>query len=43
MFDYFVFQVDELKEALEYMNKNYSHLKVGSAGLLQENEDLRDK
>jgi len=36
-------QIDELKEALDNMNKQYNQLKVGAEGLLQENEDLKDK
>jgi len=36
-------QLDELKKALENMNKNYNQLKVGAEGLLHENEDLKDK
>ena len=37
------FQLDELKKALDNMNKNYNQLKVGAEGLLHENEDLKDK
>ena len=36
-------QLDELKKALDNMNKNYNQLKVGAEGLLHENEDLKDK
>merc|ERR1711983_638561 len=36
-------QIDDLKEALDNMNKQYNQLKVGAEGLLQENEDLKDK
>jgi len=36
-------QIDDLKEALDSMNKQYNQLKVGAEGLLQENEDLKDK
>ncbi len=36
-------QIDELKAALDNMNKQYNQLKVGAEGLLHENEDLKDK
>merc|ERR1711899_450593 len=36
-------QLEELKKALDNMNKNYNQLKVGAEGLLHENEDLKDK
>jgi len=36
-------QIEELKQALENMNKQYNQLKVGAEGLLQENEDLKEK
>ena len=38
-----LFQLEELKKALDNMNKNYNQLKVGAEGLLHENEDLKDK
>lgn len=36
-------QIDDLKKALDNMNKNYNQLKVGAEGLLHENEDLKEK
>eukprot|EP00096_Caligus_rogercresseyi_P015176 TRINITY_DN761_c0_g1_i12.p1 TRINITY_DN761_c0_g1~~TRINITY_DN761_c0_g1_i12.p1 ORF type:complete len:675 (+),score=193.11 TRINITY_DN761_c0_g1_i12:203-2227(+) len=36
-------QTEELKEALDTMNKQYNQLKVGAEGLLQENQDLKDR
>ena len=36
-------QIDDLKAALDNMNKQYNQLKVGAEGLLQENEELKDK
>ena len=36
-------QIGELKAALENMNKQYNQLKVGAEGLLNENEELKDK
>jgi len=35
--------VDDLKAALDTMNKQYNQLKVGAEGLLQENEDLKGR
>merc|ERR1711963_866859 len=36
-------QIDDLKAALDSMNKQYNQLKVGAEGLLQENEDIKGK
>ena len=36
-------QVEDLKAALDTMNKQYNQLKVGAEGLLQENEELKNK
>ena len=36
-------QVEDLKAALDTMNKQYNQLKVGAEGLLQENEELKSK
>ena len=36
-------QIDDLKAALDAMNKQYNQLKVGAEGLLQENEDIKSK
>ena len=36
-------QIEDLKAALDNMNKQYNQLKVGAEGLLQENEELKDK
>ncbi len=33
--------MDDLKAALDTMNKQYNQLKVGAEGLLQENEELK--
>ena len=35
-------QIEELKNALENMNRNCNQLKFGSDGLLQENKDLKE-
>ena len=36
-------QIDDLKAALDSMNKQYNQLKVGAEGLLSENEDIKGK
>ena len=36
-------QIDDLKSALDNMNKQYNQLKIGAEGLLQENEDIKNK
>ena len=36
-------QIEDLKKTLDNTNKQYNQLKVGAEGLLQENEDLKDK
>jgi lamin B len=36
-------QVEDLKAALDNMNKQYNQLKVGAEGLLQENEDIKGR
>ena len=35
-------QVEDLKAALDNMNKQYNQLKVGAEGLLQENTDIKN-
>merc|ERR1712141_10297 len=36
-------QIDDLKSALDNMNKQYNQLKIGAEGLLQENEEIKNK
>ena len=36
-------QIDDLKGALESLNKQYNQLKLGAEGLLQENEDIKGR
>ena len=36
-------QIEDLKAALDNMNKQYNQLKVGAEGLLQENEDIKGR